>query len=309
VTAISAWQAGRFDAGAGPGRILFGQMYEDAEVERRAFRSASRVFCIASAASTALALCDQHDVVACDINPAQLAYAARRLAGGPAEVGAAEKVMRFARHLMPAAGWTRSRVEAFLGFGEVPDQLAFWRANLDTWRFRAGFGAMMSVAGLRTVYTPALLEFLPRHFGAVLRARMLRCFAHHPNVSNPYARALLVGDATAPATEPRNALRVHLVLADAATYLESCSTGSFGAFSLSNILDGALPAYRERLMRAVRGAATKDAWVVARSFGEPYGAMNDNQAEGDRSMLWGIVDVQPVDRWTRPARGVLIEGP
>ncbi len=76
MTAATAWQAGRFDAGSGPGRILFGQMYEDAEIERRAFRLSKRVFCIASAASTALALCDEHEVVACDINPAQLAYAA-----------------------------------------------------------------------------------------------------------------------------------------------------------------------------------------------------------------------------------------
>jgi S-adenosylmethionine:diacylglycerol 3-amino-3-carboxypropyl transferase len=275
-------------------------MYEDAEIERGAFRLSKRVFCIASAASTALALCDEHEVVACDINPAQLAYAARRLAGGPAEVGAAEKVMRFARALMPAAGWTRSRMNAFLGLSDVQEQLAFWRKNLDTWRFRTGFGAMMSIAGLRTVYAPALVDFLPRHFGAVLRSRMLRCFTHHANAGNPYARALLLGDSAAPVVEPRSALRVHLVLADAAAYLESCPTGAFDAFSLSNILDGALPVYRDRLMRAVRGAAAKDAWVVARSFSEPTREVADNQAERDRSMLWGVVDVRLAEAWTRP---------
>jgi len=40
-------------------------------------RGAGRVFCIASAGATAFRLADQHEVVACDINPAQLAYAER----------------------------------------------------------------------------------------------------------------------------------------------------------------------------------------------------------------------------------------
>ena len=39
--------------------------------------------------------------VACDINPAQLAYAERRIAGGPVEIGAAERVIVAA---MPGSG-------------------------------------------------------------------------------------------------------------------------------------------------------------------------------------------------------------
>ena len=76
----TAWQTGRLGASRGPQRLLFGQMYEDAEIERVAFRGKSRVFSIASAGATALRLADQHEVVACDINPAQLAYAERRAA-------------------------------------------------------------------------------------------------------------------------------------------------------------------------------------------------------------------------------------
>jgi hypothetical protein len=78
----TAWTAGRLGPFHGPLRLLFGQMYEDAEIEREAFAGKDRVFCIASAGSTARRLADEHDVVACDINPVQLAYAERRARGG-----------------------------------------------------------------------------------------------------------------------------------------------------------------------------------------------------------------------------------
>ena len=284
------WHAGRLGAASGSHRLLFGHMYEDVEIERKAFRSRGRVFCIASAGCTATRLCDSHEVVACDINPVQLAYAERRVRGAAAEVGDAERAMAFARAFLPLVGWRAGVIRSFLTLSNVTEQVSFWRAHLDTRRFRASFDALMSPAVLRLVYAPQFLSFLPARFGAVLRTRLERGFARQANATNPYARALLLGETD---DEPRPKMpRVQFILGDAASYLESCPAGFFDAFSLSNVLDGTDPTYRSRLSRAVRRAATKDAVVVLRSFGEPPPGLATNYAEYDRAMLWGVVDVR-----------------
>jgi S-adenosylmethionine:diacylglycerol 3-amino-3-carboxypropyl transferase len=290
--AETAWERGRFDARRGPSKVLFGRMYEDTSIELGAFRPGGRVFCIASAGCTAMKLAPRHEVVAVDINPAQLAYAERRFVGARGICGAAERVMTFGRAFAPLVGWWPSRVRAFLDLDHAAEQVVFWRRHLDTRRFRAALDGLLSVTALRAVYAPPFLDFLPRHLGTVMRGRMARCFARHANRTNPYARALLLGELS-DEPPPPEAREIRLVHADAAAYLERAPAGSFDAFTLSNILDGADAAYGRRLFAAVKRAAAPGAVAVLRSFGEAGVTLPTNHAAEDRAMLWGIVDVRP----------------
>ena len=288
----TVWAHGRFDRGTRGEEVLFGRMYEDSSIELAAFRPGGRIFCIASAGCTAFRLAPHHGVVAVDVNPAQLAYAERRLAGAPMVRGTAERLMSFGRGLLPLAGWWPSRLSAFLDLERPGEQVAYWRRHLDTRRLRAALNILLSRPLLRAAYAAPLLACLPPRFGAVVRARMERAFAMHANRTNPYARALLLGElGDEPA--PTEAGRISLVHADAARYLEAVPDGCFDGFTLSNILDGAEESYRKRLLAAVKRTAAPDAVVVLRSFGEPPAVLPTNHASEDRAMLWGIVDVKP----------------
>ena len=286
------WARGRFDRGTGPKEVLFGRMYEDALIELAAFRPGGRIFCIASAGCTAFRLAPHHEVVAVDVNPAQLAYTERRIGGESMVRGTAERLMSFGRTLLPLAGWWPSRLRAFLDLERPAEQAAYWRRHLDTWRLRAALNILFSRPLLRAAYAAPLLACLPPRFGAVVRARMERAFATHPNRTNPYARALLLGELRDEPAPPA-AKGIRLVHADAAAYLEAAPEGSIDGFTLSNILDGAEDSYRARLLAAVKRAAAPDAVVVLRSFGEPPTVLLTNRAPEDRAMLWGVVDVKP----------------
>lgn len=287
-----AWERGRLNAGTGREQVLFGHMYEDAAIELSVFAPPGRVFCIASAGCTALRLAPHYEVVAVDVNPAQLSYAERRFAGEPAARGMADWIPAFGRTCGPLVGWHPSRLRAFLELEDTGEQVRYWHRHLNTRRFQLGFRLMLARPLLRLAYAAAFLDLLPSDLAGVLRARMERCFARHANRTNPYARALLLGEW--PETPvPAEAKQIHTVRADAADYLEEVRAGSFDGFTLSNILDGAEPAYEKRLLAAVKRAATPEAVVVRRSFREPPAELRTNRAADDRTMLWGIVDVRP----------------
>lgn len=292
--AVTVWRRGRLDARAAPSEVLFGRMYEDASIELDAFPRGGRVFCIASAGCTAMTLAPHHEVVAVDINPNQVAYARRRFQGGPGVHGRAERVMGVARFFGPLVGWWPSKVRAFLELDDVAAQTEYWHAHLDTWRLRRAFDLLFSVKVLGAAYASPFLELLPDRLGTVMRSRMERCFALHPNRDNPYARALLLGELSSDVPPPE-AQDIHLVNADAAAFLEEEPPGSFDALTLSNILDGTDAAYRERLFAAVTHAAAPGAIVVLRSFSDAGTDPRTNRAADDRAMLWGRVTVSPVE--------------
>jgi S-adenosylmethionine:diacylglycerol 3-amino-3-carboxypropyl transferase len=237
-------------------------------------------------------LAPHHEVLAVDINPVQLAYAECRFDGDPGFRGRAERVMDFARFFGPLAGWWPSRVRAFLELDDPVEQAESWQRQLNTWRFRTAVDALFSVTALRSVYGSRFLDFLPKQLGAVMRGRMERCFARHPNRSNPYARSLLLGELSSD-PPPREAKDIRLVHADAASFLENEAPASFDGFTLSNILDGVDEAYQQRLFAAVKRASAPGAATVLRSFGDASASSPANRAADDRAMLWGSVLVRP----------------
>ena len=296
----TVWRRGRFGSTGNAQQLLFGRMYEDVEIERRAFPPGSRVFSIASAGCTALALCADHAVTAVDVNPVQLAYAQRRAAGAPVETGSAERILQLGRSLFSLLGWHRSTLAAFLALEDVREQTTFWHQHLNTRRFRAFFDCAMSRALLRMTYASGFLAGMPQSIGPVFRARMERCWALHPNCTSPYARLILLGTTEAePAgtPDPQRAATIRFACADAASYLESCPPASFDAFTFSNILDGATDAYRQRLRAAVQHAAASKAVVVLRSFADPANEAASNLAAQDRAMLWGTAQVIEAERF------------
>lgn len=290
----TAWKRGRFDDRRASSELLFGRMYEDSAIERRAFRPRGRVLCVASAGCTAIDLSRHHEVVAVDLNAEQIAYAEERASGRPAVSGTAERTLARGRALAPLIGWRSSRVLEFLDLEDPEEQTAFWRRHLDTARFRVSIELLLSRFVLRAVYARAFLRCLPRNFGSVMRGRLRRGFARHPNRTNPYARALLLGELPNGGPGP-DAGRIRFVHADAADYLERAPATSFDGFALSNILDGASDGYRRRLTDSVRRTAAPGAVAVLRSFSEPPSTPSPNIAGQDRAMLWGIVRAQPAD--------------
>jgi S-adenosylmethionine:diacylglycerol 3-amino-3-carboxypropyl transferase len=291
-TTSTPWQRGPFRA---PQRgLTFGTTYEDSSIELRAFKPLSRVFCIAGAGCTARALAAAgHDVTAVDINPVQLAYARSRAAGEPPRMGAVERLMMCGRAFGTLVGWSRRQLANFLNLSDPAEQLEYWDQRLDTRIWRVVLDALLSPHLLGLCYSGPFLESLPRDFGKQLRHRLRRGWGSHLNKHNPYAALLLLG--TLPVEPGVAESPINFVCADAAEFLEVCLPENFDAFALSNIGDGAPSGYIRRLRAAMEHAAAPGAVVVTRSFAEPGDNTTANRAALDRSLLWGVVEVNRVE--------------
>ncbi len=285
---MTPWGDGCF---LGDAELPFGRMYEDPAIELDAFAAGSRVFTIASAGCTARVLAAAgHEVTAVDIHARQVAYARYRAAGGAAREGRAERLVAGARRLLGLAGWSGSARRAFFELEDPAEQVDFWDRHLDSRRWRVAVDTLLAPSLLRWCYAGPFVDSLAAGFGGLVRSRLRRCWATHPNRSNPYAGSLFGQGRW---VEPGPGVRtIRFVHADAAAYLESCAGGCFDGFSLSNIVDGVSAAYRRRLYAAVRGAGTPGAMVVSRSFGERGAGLVSNLAARDRSPVWGVVDVR-----------------
>jgi S-adenosylmethionine:diacylglycerol 3-amino-3-carboxypropyl transferase len=301
MAATTPWGRGRLDAGRGHPRLLFGRMYEDWTVEAEVLPATGRVFCIASAGDTSAALAARGlTVTAVDINPAQVDYVRARFAGAPPRAGTADRFFAAGRRFLPLMGLRRSLVRQFLELTDPAVQVRFWRTHLNTARFKAALAVAINPLALRAVYSGTFVRVLPPRFDRIIRARLERCWARHPNRTNQYAWQFFLGidppGYSAPTLRESGGGKValELVCADAAAYLESCSPAHFIGFSLSNILDGTEAAYGERLMAAVRRSAQDGAVSILRSFMEPEPGESTEWAARDRSMLWGRLRVEKV---------------
>src|SRR5207302_9299138 len=227
--ATTPWQRGRLDARHGTPRLLFGRMYEDWTVEAEVLPATGRVFCIASAGCTSMALAARGLMVtAVDINPAQVDYVRARLGGAPARAGTADRFFAAGRRFLPLMGLRSSRVRQFLELTDPRDQVRFWRAHLDTRRFKAALALAINPLALRAVYSQTFVRVLPQRFDRIIRARLERCWARHPNRTNPYAWRFFLGTDPPDQAPPAPAAdRIELVSADAAAYLESCPPAHF----------------------------------------------------------------------------------
>lgn len=273
-----------------PGRLMFGQTYEDPEIELRAIPNGSRVFCIASAGTTAGALAAAgHHVTAVDISLGQIDYAQARIAGGLPRDGMAERLLEFGRNLAVLCGWTRRKLDFFLDLSCCREQVEFWDRELNTPVWRAMFDTLLAPRLLRLIYRSPFAASLPADFGPRVRERLRRGWARHGNRTNPFAALLLEGKPIANAHG--TGLPIRFACADAADFLARCAPCSFDAFALSNIGDGASAEYRRRLDAAIKHAATTTAVVISRTFAQPSPGIEMNLAAEDRSLIWGAVSI------------------
>lgn len=112
-----------------------------------------------------------------------------------------------------------------------------------------------ALAAAKLVCDSLAVRFLTRdpsfpvwNLGELLRLRFERGWARHANSENPYAYRMFGGKPVPWSAERTTSIRFET--ADAVAFLESAPAGSFNAFALSNVADGATVMFRERLLKA-----------------------------------------------------------
>jgi hypothetical protein len=283
----TAWTAGRL-TGSGAARLVFGRMYEDPDVEVAALPT-GRVLAIASAGDMAFALAAAgREVVAVDVNPAQVQYVRARMAGGPPQSGQADRYLARAAAALPLVGLTRHRLRWFFDLDDPGVQADAWR-RLAGRRFRAALRLAFGPA-LRLAYRSDLARALPSGFAAEVSSRLERGFGIHPNRGNSLARSLFDLPAAA-----ATAQRIEVHHAEVLEFLRGKPPRSFDGFAFSNITEGAAAGFREELVGAARRVARPGAVAVMRTLGRPRSREDAARAATDRALIWGGIEVVSVD--------------
>jgi S-adenosylmethionine:diacylglycerol 3-amino-3-carboxypropyl transferase len=265
-------------------------MYEDPAVELGTFAPGGRVFCIASAGCTAFALSARGDhVTAVDLNRTQIEYVRSRIEGRGVRSGAVDLAFGAGRRLLPLAGLTPRALRDLLELDDPRRQSALWRERFDTPLFRTLLRAALSRRALELSPVRRFLAVLPPRFGDVIRTRLARGIARHPNRANPFLWRIFLGRQPPGFADPVPRATIVLAHAEAVEYLEGQPARSFDGYSLSNIGDGADARFMARLREAIARTARPDARYVLRSFAAPRDDVEDQRARNDRSHLWGRI--------------------
>ena len=208
----------------------------------------------------------------------------------------------------PVLGWRPSRVREFLDLASPAEQIEYWRRHLDTRRFRAATRRDPLDGVLGALYARPLLAALRTPLEGSCAAAWSEASAGIPTATTS-TRARCSWATSPSAPPPPEARRIRLVHADAATCLENEPPESFDGFTLSNILDGASDAYRQRLSAAVRRAAAPGAVVGPPQLRRAAGCVADEprrrrsvDALGNRRREAGGRAVKRVDLHRRRAR-------
>ncbi|MGO1974144.1 MAG: hypothetical protein ACTH2Q_14410 [Propionibacteriaceae bacterium] len=277
-------------------RILFGVSYEDERIELDAFADASRV-CLVATSGEVVAACAAAglDVVAVDLNQAQLDYARERVAGGSTRRGSAQLVMDTLRQGLTAVApaWRPRHLVPHLLHDDGPAARKHWDETLDSRAFRAVLKASLQ-PGLRlgVIARPELFGFLPPRFHRVIRQRMADGLERHGMAGNRFAWRLLAGRELPGWQLPAvDADALTWQVADMAAHLETVPAGSYDGVSLSNVVDGMPNHFARRLLVAARHAVKRGGPIVWRTFSNP-GLPGAGRVADEAAMVWGQVQVE-----------------